>query len=113
MWEVKLPSVQIRRAEAALLGAHRQRQGPVRVVPQDIQQAGPFQGKLYWGHASLAIVSTLTMLQIHKKNCYLAAPAEFVVDGLVSDYDYGSGGGDGGGGNAAQNTQAGDAGGFQ
>ena len=44
MWEVKLPSVQIRRAEAALLGAHRQRQGPVRVVPQDIQQAGPFQG---------------------------------------------------------------------
>ena len=54
------------------------------------------------------------MLQIHKKNCYLAAPAEFVVDGLVSDYDYGSGGGDGGGGSiAAQNTQAGDAGGLQ
>ena len=60
----------------------------------------------------LAIVSTLTMLQIHKKNCYLAAPAEFVVDGLVSDYDYGSGV-DGGGGIAAQNTQTGDAGGFQ
>ena len=53
------------------------------------------------------------MLQIHKKNCYLAAPAEFVVDGLVSDYDYGSGGGDGGGSNAAPNTQAGDAGDFQ
>ena len=54
------------------------------------------------------------MLQIHKKNCYLAAPAEFVVDGLVSDYDYGSGGADGdGGGNADQNTPAGDAGGFQ
>ena len=52
------------------------------------------------------------MLQIHQKNCYLAAPAEFVVDGLVSDYDYGSGV-DGGGGIAAQNTQTGDAGGFQ
>ena len=52
------------------------------------------------------------MLQIHKKNCYLAAPAEFVVDGLVSDYHYGSGV-DGGVGNAAQNTPGGDAGGFQ
>jgi len=64
-----------------------------------------------WCHKTF---NRLDHFKIHKKNCYLAAPAEFVVDGLVSDYDYGSGGADGGGGgNAAQNTQAGDAGGLQ